>query len=359
MATLNPLSLIDVVERNSISKQVFCISGIMTTVYGIEEVPPAASTVACLWLLHPSLKTQECMQPLAAAAITRWNDELGSLNEPEQVGFIAVSFDQRNHGTREVSPLANQSWRNGNPRHGLDLYSIYRMFLSTTIPGVVFCYSWLKLPDGTARDTSLLLDHLPSSLFPLSERSIVSHIVLGVSLGGHAAWHCIVHEARFKAAIVVIGCPDYVQLMRHRAAKSKLQTWTGTSPPGASFIGSRDFPTSLLEVVQQSDPAALLMGHTTPSVEGDLGQLNLTQQKLGGKRILNLSGGADKLVPHSCTQQFFNFLQRKTVEGLELELKDMVFAEVGHEMSSGMFKEALRFILAELRNSSARKAAAL
>lgn len=67
---------------------------------------------------------------------------------------------------------------------------------------------------GTAADVRLLLDHVGSYLFetrvgppPAIERSLV----LGVSLGGHAAWHLLFEEPRISAAAVVIGCPDYMR----------------------------------------------------------------------------------------------------------------------------------------------------
>jgi hypothetical protein len=35
--------------------------------------------------------------------------------------------------------------------------------------------------------------------------------VLGVSLGGHAAWQVFFNEPRVTAAVVIIGCPDYIR----------------------------------------------------------------------------------------------------------------------------------------------------
>ena len=43
-------------------------------------------------------------------------------------GLIAVSFDQRNHGTRKVDNLANEAWRSGNESHAQDMFSIYREY---------------------------------------------------------------------------------------------------------------------------------------------------------------------------------------------------------------------------------------
>lgn len=55
------------------------------------------------------------------------------------------------------------------------------------------------------------MDHLESYIFHDDDtRSLDQHLVLGWSLGGHAAWQVIFNEPRVTAAIVVIGCPDYM-----------------------------------------------------------------------------------------------------------------------------------------------------
>jgi len=35
--------------------------------------------------------------------------------------------------------------------------------------------------------------------------------VLGISLGGHAAWQVFFNDPRVIAAMVIIGCPDYMR----------------------------------------------------------------------------------------------------------------------------------------------------
>jgi len=90
---------------------------------------------------------------------------------------------------------------------------------------------------GTALDTSLLIDHrknLPlwdevcrhirirnadclnhpveSYIFQgPDEPSIDQHLVLGISLGGHSAWQVLFNEPRVTAAVIIIGCPDYMR----------------------------------------------------------------------------------------------------------------------------------------------------
>ncbi|KAK8201623.1 Alpha/Beta hydrolase protein [Phyllosticta capitalensis] len=310
-------------EQPRVSQSTYTIAGITTHVHGLEELPPQPSSVACLWLLHPRLQTHQCMAPIAAQAIHAWNArQSGSAGAK---GLIAVSFDQRNHGSRQVDPVANEAWRNGNPRHAQDMFSIYH---------------------GTATDTSLLLSYLPAyiSLTPSQ------HLVLGISLGGHATWHCVLHEPRISTAVSIIGCPDYTALMQQRAEKSKLQTWTSSEPAGSGFIGSSDFPQALVEAVRQWDPAGSLMRRlSNPEAPSPVEMERLRAHlwaNLQGKRLLNLSGGADKLVPYACGEGFLQFLKNTVQDDprLAFELEDLVFDGVGHETTPKMAEIAVNFI---------------
>ena len=272
-----------------ISTTTHTIAGIICHVYGLSELPSQCTRVACLWLLHPRLANQSSMSPFAAHLIAAWNSHHSSSTSTNPtgippLGLIAVSFDQRNHGTRLVSALSNEAWRpakpssttspppQGNPNHAPDMYSIYT---------------------GTALDTSQLLDFLPAYIFPSGSTTLVENIVLGVSLGGHAAWHVLMRDSRFGSAVVCIGCPDFGRLMADRARLSKLGDWTNDG--GKGFFGSASFPAGLVEVVRAGDPRGLLME------EVEIGDVVLLEQRrrvmkkhLGGKRILNLSGRDDK-----------------------------------------------------------------
>ena len=135
MATPNPLEKAYPILPADVSEQSYSIAGILTTVYGLEELDPNVKSVACLWLLHPRLQTQACMRPVAASAIQHWNERRRqqTTGRKPAVGLIAVSFDQRNHGSREVDKLANQAWNAGNKRHAQDMFSIYRSTTSLTV----------------------------------------------------------------------------------------------------------------------------------------------------------------------------------------------------------------------------------
>ncbi|KAL8916659.1 MAG: hypothetical protein Q9172_006199 [Xanthocarpia lactea] len=324
-----------------VSQKLFVVAGIVITVYGLDEIlQSSARETACLWLLHPRLQTQECMAPLAAACLGDWNRR----EEKKSIGLVAVTFDQRNHGTREVDTLANEAWRSGNQRHAQDMFSIYH---------------------GTATDTSLLMTYLSSYLFPSSDREIGLNLVLGVSLGGHAAWQCLFHDPRVSAAIIVIGCPDYFSLMSDRARLSKLPSWTDSSPMGTQFLGSPEFPAGLVKAVEMHDPAAMLLGRPDhpvrqlnegfPSAVEQATLLPLMRRSLQGKRILNLSGAADKLVPYECGKGFIECLKGAVAPASWFSggfyLKDLQFDGVGHQMSPVMVDQTIQFIADTLQQT--------
>ncbi|KAI9755280.1 MAG: Vesicle trafficking between the ER and Golgi [Chaenotheca gracillima] len=380
MATPNPLASTFGANVPTISSKTFIIGGIQTTVYGLDELLPSQIEVGCLWLLHPRLQAHQCMEPVGAAAIQAWSEfyekEGVKRAETKKKGLIAVAFDQRNHGSRLVSAQANEAWRAGNPSHAQDMFSVY---------------------EGTAHDLRHIQSHLQSYIFQgsgangASGPKITQNLVLGISLGGHAAWHCLLHNPTVTSAIIIIGCPDYVRLMTDRAAKSKLPSYTSSNPPGSAFLGSKDFPNALLDVVKTSDPAALLMepfvSHSKfvgPPDEPPLPKLGkyaprITDKMithLTNKRILNLAGGADKLVPYNeASWPFLQFLKDAIVpdlgpvghgcpprlaamgyfEGGGIVLKDIVYEGVGHEMTPEMVKETQQFVVKALAEGELTK----
>ncbi|OKL63464.1 hypothetical protein UA08_02079 [Talaromyces atroroseus] len=345
---ISPLnSYIPPTPSSPLSAETFHIAGILTTVFGLAEIPPDASEIVCLWLLHPRQDSQKDMVGLATAIVHDYYDrrKKSSANS-KQKGFIAVAFDARNHGTREIDPMANQAWKSGNENHAPDMFSVYF---------------------GTAQDTSTLIDFLPAYIFPNSERSISGHFALGVSLGGHATWLCLLHEPRITAGVVVVGAPDFVALMADRARLSKLTSWLQGDAPGSGFLGSKHFPTGLLETVQKKDPAAVLSGqldaskkiefirtgvyaHPADDDEGKAKTQSILDRHLRGKRILCLSGATDKLVPYRLFEPFMSWLKGIVTpaggnggDG-DIYLEDIVFKNTAHELTEAMMQEVLRFM---------------
>jgi hypothetical protein len=62
------------------------------------------------------------------------------------------------------------TWKEGNMTHGQDMYSII---------------------SGTTKDVIMLMDLLPGYLYPYEEHGVLDFGVMGVSLGGHATWLCL------------------------------------------------------------------------------------------------------------------------------------------------------------------------
>ncbi|KAL2071637.1 hypothetical protein VTL71DRAFT_12872 [Oculimacula yallundae] len=370
MATTNPLADTNKTHK-PVSTKSFCIAGIDTDIFGLEELSSASKSVSCLWLLHPRLQAKEIMAAVAASCINDWNQRPAA---DRAVGLIAVAFDQRNHGGRKVHDLANQAWREGNATHAQDMFSIYH---------------------GTALDTSLLIDHIGSYIFlGPNDPTVTQHLVMGISLGGHAAWQVLFNEPRVTAGVVIIGCPDYMKkpalvtirlllsyhlsylshsstfsrfifkysltppkdVMTDRARLSKLSDYTTSSPPGSNFLGSPSFPLSLIAALEKSDPRALLFSTSSIPSTSDLTTSerarlsSLLKSSIANKSVLVCSGGADKLVPYSSSAPFLAFLKEATDQetGWWKEdgcmVDDRVYEGVGHAYSEGMAKDTVAFV---------------
>lgn len=142
--------------------------------------------------------------------------------------------------------------------------------------------------------------------------------------------------------------------MLQRAEKSRLKTF------GPNFLGSTDFPPALVEEIGRSDPAGVFLPAEmkAPNIVQDVVpapglRLKIIQSlnaKLKGKRILNLSGGSDKLVPYACGETFVRFLKTAIDpsqgwwKNSGLVFEDRVFDGVGHEMTPEMAAVAVTFI---------------
>lgn len=155
--------------------------------------------------------------------------------------------------------------------------------------------------------------------------------------------------------------------MSDRARLSKLDTWTSGTPPGSCFLGSKDFPQGLVDAVGRYDPAEVFMrqfqsrtnaNYTRTLSNHEKKRLMITMKNLlYGKRILNLAGGADKMVPYKFTVPFIRWLKDAVgPSGISADggtvVEDITFDGVGHEMTPGMVKEVVRFVMESLDKNS-------
>ncbi|KAI1370498.1 Alpha/Beta hydrolase protein [Hypoxylon crocopeplum] len=346
-ATNNPL------EQSSaafpaVSCMTLPIAGLKVDIYGLSELPATANKVSCLWLHHPRLCRKEDM-----ADITNQIFHAHMQRQLSTRGLIAVAFDQRNHGSRLVDGLANEAWRSGNKTHAQDMFG--------TIT-------------GTVSDTIHLLDALEGYLFGAGhghgampdggKRYIDHNMVLGVSLGGHTAWQTLFAEPRVTAGVIVIGCPDYMYLMKDRARLSRLQTFSAEDN-GASFLGSKDFPDALVNACKKCDPKGMLFGTdqvASPVSAADQERLRpLLDRKISGKRFQILSGGVDKLVPYSAGAPFLGFFKEAVNTWYKdggVYVEDKIYPSAGHEFNFEMKGDAVRFVLDSMALADSEKKAA-
>lgn len=146
--------------------------------------------------------------------------------------------------------------------------------------------------------------------------------------------------------------------MSDRARLSKLKTW-GAQDNGATFLGSRDFPTSLVEACKKGDPKGLLFGTGPVENRRPASPTRATQQasarqralyeRLEGKRLMVCTGQVDKLVPPRCSEPFMSWLKQAAEEPPSEEqrilIDEKVYEGVGHVFSEEMVKDAVRFLL--------------
>ena len=123
-------------------------------------------------------------------------------------------------------------------------------------------------------------------------------------------------EPRLSVGIPIIGCPDYLALMRDRAKASGLQF----RPP--------ILPDSLLRLIEKENPVSALVTGRNPFF---------------GKKILVLAGGKDELVPWVFSESFVEQIE----VGEEGVKKVVVYPDVGHALTATMEEAVADFVWEE------------
>lgn len=302
---------------NAVSKYVVDVAGLPVNVFGLNELTMAASRASappppdvCIIVhLHGRGGSADNEEKIARQLYDRIgrNKNLarsqGISAGREQRDHLIVTFDARNHGHRTTNPEGQKAWKQGNDRHAMDLY------------GMIV---------GDARDTSFLIDFLPSYLFPQNERCVAEWVVTGKSLGGHSAWHVLANEPRIRIGVPMIGMPDFGKLLHSRTRTS----FVTNGPP---YV-----PASLKALIEQIDPART-MYHSWDA----------RQNPFWNKKICVLSGAQDKLVLWDWNEDFLNALvvgeptgPRGEMDGLKITRRE----GVGHEVNEDMVEEAGEWI---------------
>ncbi|KAJ8328773.1 hypothetical protein QVD99_004520 [Batrachochytrium dendrobatidis] len=248
------------------------------------------SDVAVLFLLHGR---KEPIKRYVEHAKTLVN-AMTKQDNARSLGLVVVLFEQRNHGSRLVSAVANESWSTGNPTHATDMWSIQY---------------------GTAKDVSFLMDVLPMHLS--ATMSVHRWGVAGVSLGGHSTLLAAVHEPRLDVAVSIIGCGDYASLMVPRAQASGLSI---------SAESCECFPSSLVQILTRLDPVNNV-------------------HKLDNQKLLILGGGLDAMVPPSANKMFIDRVrERYGAEGKSEWFDERIDPDAGHTFSPWMMVQTQQWL---------------
>ncbi|KAI1081496.1 hypothetical protein F5B20DRAFT_67394 [Whalleya microplaca] len=347
MSEANPLAQPTPSAVPTVSKtpQPLTIAGLQVDIYGLAELPESALSISCLWLHHPRLRAKEDMADIAHQVLSTYH----SSSPSPRRGLVAVAFDQRNHGSRRVDARANESWRKGNRTHAQDMFGtvsgtvVDNVHLLDALEGYLF---------GAGHGPAALRDGSVGEGQGRGRRRIDQNIVLGVSLGGHSTWQLLFADPRVTAGVAVLGCPDYMRLIKDRARLSKLETFS-QADDGASFLGSRDFPDALVAACGKYDPKGILFrtGDVPSLPISDVEQTRLRpllDARVPGKRLQVLSGDADKLVPYAAGAPFLDFFKDAAdtwYKDSGVSVEDIVYPGVAHTFTADMRKDAVRFIL--------------
>ncbi|PRP81510.1 hypothetical protein PROFUN_10872 [Planoprotostelium fungivorum] len=260
------------------------VGGITIHLYGWKGLldKPISMPISVMFLLHGRKGAASAKRMVEIAKrISHVNDN------PDNVSYLLLAvFDHRNHGLRLVNDKRNVTWKEGNDLHAMDLFTMQY---------------------GAVQDVSLLIDFLPSVLFPNDERTISQWMASGISLGGHAVWMILALEPRITIGAPLIGCPCFLDLMRGRLQQGEMS------------VGPPYLPQSFVNTVQRLDASSHL-------------------DKMKGKRICVLSGGDDKLVPWSCSEAFVRQVEEVA------DCKVRVMEGVGHSTPPEMIQELIQWL---------------
>ncbi|GAA5834333.1 hypothetical protein JCM11251_007961 [Rhodosporidiobolus azoricus] len=297
------------------------VGGLPIHIYGLAQLSPASNPrpIAVLFLLHGRLSS--AAHPLIPRFAHTLLDPPSPSTSPQERNkdLLVVTFDQRNHGHRLVSPNQNLGWVEGGKKRQKEREELGLSEGQLDNPS--HAVDMVAMQTGTSRDVSFLIDFLPSALFPSSSHEITSWFVAGVSLGGHATWLALAQDPRLTLGIPIIASPSILSLLTHRAL-------TLPPPSGPLSVPSSFFPASLVSLLERIDPDRQSMG------QGGVWE---------GKNVLVLSGGEDPLVgwKEGGSEAFVARLEKEGQVGtLEVWVQD----KTGHACTPEMMHRARDFV---------------
>lgn len=215
-------------DPKSFSKREIFIGGVDTYVYNDSLLIPyienfnaqAESTIEgghnlkelpinVLYLVHQRGGDYTLTESIAYKTLKEYYEK----KEDARIPLICVTFDNRNHGSRNVNESSNKSWKGGNKTHGVDMISMIK---------------------GNVDDLKLIIDFLPSylnlephvspSAKKFDTKIKYNNILSGYSLGGHT----VIRFANLYPHLVsiinpVVGCCSLSTLLLNRLFQYKLE----------------------------------------------------------------------------------------------------------------------------------------
>lgn len=103
---------------------------------------------------------------------------------------------------------------------------------------------------GTSRDISTLIDFLPIKLKVRAKKIVFG--ITGISLGGHVSLLSMGLDKRIAVAAPIIGCGDFLALMKDRAIQNK-SIFDDYFPPVRNLILNL-INQELVHIVESNDP---------------------------------------------------------------------------------------------------------
>ncbi|GBG27300.1 cGMP-specific 3',5'-cyclic phosphodiesterase [Hondaea fermentalgiana] len=225
-------------------------------------------------------------------------------------GFMAVYWDNPNHGRRILDASRNNAWNAGNLQHATDMYA--QML-------------------GALRDLQMFLDFLPALL----SVNFLRTGIFGISQGGHTTLVMMGQEPRIDVCVSLISSGDYMVNMQRRyealrASASDAQKDTNTSLPSFDTL----VPGALQRTLDRYDPIR-----------------NVDAVATGCRPILMVNGGADDLVPLECNTKLHAALE-PLYTSKSGNLQHLVLEGVKHATPEPMIQAAEDWFETHLRESS-------
>ncbi|KAI5966317.1 uncharacterized protein KGF55_000626 [Candida pseudojiufengensis] len=214
------------------SKITYNIGGIDTHVYNANVLKPYIESfnthelnhsifeipINVLYLLHQREGNYKYTEAIAYNILNKYYSKREGAQQDHQqsIPLICVTFDLRNHGSREINKFKNQDWVGGNKTHGSDMISSIM---------------------GNVKDLKLIIDFLPIYLNldqyltddfkkgNINYKIKFENILSGYSLGAHTVFRFInEYPNLIKIINPVVGCIDLSSLLINRLKQNSIDS---------------------------------------------------------------------------------------------------------------------------------------